>query len=74
MAHLMENLPLSGRIKGALVDGKGQLRHYLRLVACHETGDWEGVSEIAGALGLDEAQLPGHHMEALVWANSLTGF
>jgi len=74
MAHLMENLPLSGSIKGALVEGKGELKDYLGLVTSYETGDWEGVSAIAGTLGLDEAKLPGHHMEAWAWANSLTGF
>ncbi|MDY6953980.1 MAG: HDOD domain-containing protein [Thermodesulfobacteriota bacterium] len=74
MAHLMESLPLSGSIKGALVEGSGALRDYLELVACYETGDWQRVSELAGTLGLDEAKLPGHHMEALAWADSLTGF
>ncbi|MDY6838755.1 MAG: HDOD domain-containing protein [Thermodesulfobacteriota bacterium] len=74
MAHLMGHLPLSERIKGALVEGTGELKDYLALVACYERGDWDGVSEIAGTLGLDEAQLPGHHMDALAWANSLTGF
>jgi len=74
MAHLMENLPLSGSIKGALVEGKGELKDYLELVVSYERGDWEGVSEIAATVGLDEAQLPGHHTEALAWAGSLTGF
>jgi EAL and modified HD-GYP domain-containing signal transduction protein len=74
MARIMAHLPLSDSIKRALVEGTGELKDYLRLVTCYQTGDWKGVSETAATLHLEEEQLPGYHMEALAWANSLPDF
>ncbi len=36
----MKKLPLSEGIKKALVYGRGELCHYLKLVVCYEKGDW----------------------------------
>jgi len=71
MVNLMGKLPLTESIKEPLVDGKGELGHYLRLVECYEKGDWKGLSETAGKLGLDEEMLPHYFREALGWADSI---
>ena len=71
MENLMAKLPLSEAIKRALMDTEGELRDYLNLVHCYETGDWKGVSELAPKLGLNAEALPPHYQEALGWADSL---
>jgi c-di-GMP-related signal transduction protein len=70
MENLMEKLPLSEGIKDALMYGRGALNHYLKLVVCYEKGDWQGVAEIAGILGLGEEALPRYYMDSVYWADS----
>ncbi len=70
MENLMEKLPLSEGIKDALIYGKGELNHYLKLVVCYEKGNWEGVAEMAGILGLGEEDLPRCYMDSVSWADS----
>jgi len=72
MESLMEKLPLSEDIKGALVHKSGKLKDYLDLTVAYETGDWEGVSKSATSLNLDEGGLPDSFMEALTWADSMS--
>ena len=70
MGNLMERLPLTKGIKGVLVEDRGELRGYLKLVSCFETGDWPGVSEVATALAVDEEKIPQFYMDALAWADT----
>jgi EAL and modified HD-GYP domain-containing signal transduction protein len=70
MENLMEKLPLSEGIKDALIYGRGDLNHYLRLVVCYEKGDWDGVTEMASILGLGEEDLPRHYVDSVYWADS----
>lgn len=70
MENLMKKLSLSESIKNALVYGRGELNHYLKLVVCYEKGDWEGVAEMAGILGLGEEDLPRYYMDSVYWADS----
>jgi c-di-GMP-related signal transduction protein len=71
MASLMERLPLSGAIKGALVHRNGPLAPYLELLESYERGYWDGVSEAAARLGLEQERLPGCFLESLAWADNL---
>ena len=70
MENLMEKVPLSEGIKNALVYGRGELNHYLRLAVCYEKGDWEGVAKMAGILGLEEEDLPRYYTDSVYWADS----
>ncbi|MEE9611487.1 MAG: hypothetical protein V3W19_09555 [Desulfatiglandales bacterium] len=72
METLMEKLPLSEDIKGALVYRSGKLKDYLDLAVAYEMGDWKKVSETAVSLNLDEANLPDSFMEALTWADGFS--
>jgi EAL and modified HD-GYP domain-containing signal transduction protein len=74
MESLMEKLPLSDGIKGALVYDQGELRDYLRLTLSYETGNWQLVSNTAARLGLKEEDLPNCFMDALSWADTFTRF
>lgn len=70
MGNLMERLPLTENIKGVLVEDRGELTDYLKLVSCFEIGDWPGVSEAATALAVDEEKIPQFYMDALAWADT----
>ncbi len=72
MESLMEKLPLSERIKTALVKREGELKDYLELVVFYEKGEWEHVAEKAGLLGIEEKKLPEYYIGALGWADTVT--
>ena len=69
--HLMDKLPLSERIKHALVDGTGALADYLSLASSYETADWQEVSRIAAKIGINEEIIPEFYRNSVVWADSL---
>jgi EAL and modified HD-GYP domain-containing signal transduction protein len=72
MESLMEKLPLSERIKTALVKRDGALKDYLELVVCYEKGQWEHVAEKSRLLGIEEKKLPEYYLSALDWADTVT--
>jgi len=71
MANLMRKLPLSERIKLALVEGSGELAEYIRLAACYEMADWACVATTASKIGIEEKELSNFYTDALGWADSL---
>ena len=70
MEKVMAQLPLSGHIKSALVEGTGELIGYLRLVEHYEKGQWDQVAEIAQALQIDQQKLPELYFDACKWSNT----
>jgi EAL and modified HD-GYP domain-containing signal transduction protein len=72
MENLMEKLPLSGRIKTALIKGEGDMMGYLNLAVSYEKGDWPGVLENLEPTGAGEEDLPQYYREALEWADNFT--
>ena len=72
MESLMKKLPLSENIKGPLVDEKGALADYLKLVVSYEKGEWDKVTIMANTLGMKEEELPDYYMDALGWADNFT--
>jgi c-di-GMP-related signal transduction protein len=71
MENLMSKLPLSDKLKKALVYGEGQLNDYLRLAMCYEKGDWEGVSDCSAALKINSKLLPQIFIDAIMWAEAI---
>jgi EAL and modified HD-GYP domain-containing signal transduction protein len=71
MENLMSKLPLSERIKRALVEGTGELALYITLAACYEKADWAGVSTTASKIGIEEKELSEFYIDAVGWADSL---
>ncbi len=72
MDALMERLPLSEEMKGALVRGEGRLGDYLELAKSYVRGHWEDVSMRAKGLGLDDDRLPECFLDSVAWADNLT--
>ena len=69
MEKILADLPLSDKIKAALISAKGRLAGYIELVRSYEGGRWERVSRLAEALGLDAAQIPKLYLDACQWSD-----
>lgn len=70
MVTVMERLPLSDRLKNALVSGTGDLAGFLGLVTAYESGDWKNCARFIESIGCDPVTVPGHYLEAVEWAEA----
>jgi c-di-GMP-related signal transduction protein len=70
MDAVMENLPLSERMKDALVGGTGELAGYLGLVAAYASGNWDACTQFIKTVGCDSEMLPDLYLEAVGWAEA----
>lgn len=71
MDQVMEELPLSNRIKRALTKRQGDLAVFLALVETYEKGDWAHVAQLSNILKIGENHLPGLYLEACHWSTNL---
>jgi len=69
MKEIMESLPLAESVKKALVEGKGELFPYLRLVVAYERGDHSTCEKILPELGLSGAEVMEHYLTAVGFAD-----
>lgn len=69
MPSVMNKLPLAIEIKDALLEDKGQLAIYLKLVKFYEQANWEKAKEIQQQLGLKPEEVPDAYHDALSWSN-----
>ena len=70
MEKVLEELPLSGQIKRALVDQKGRLAGYIELVRSYEAGQWGRVLRLAHAFELDDKIIPSLYLQACQWSDA----
>ncbi|HSQ83584.1 MAG TPA: hypothetical protein VLM43_02570, partial [Desulfobacterales bacterium] len=70
MEDIMQSLPLSKNIKQALLEKKGSLADYLKLVSSYESANWETFSSIISNINVDEKKFPEFYQEAVSWADS----
>jgi len=73
LEEILKDLPLSIEIKDALCGKPNRLCDVFDYVLAYEKGDWEAVSEMAGALGLDESGIPAVYLGAVHWAKRSFG-
>ncbi len=69
MEEIMKSLPLADGVKEALVEGKGILFPYLRLVVAYERGDHSTCGKILPELGLSGAEVMEHYLTAVGFAD-----
>lgn len=70
MEDIMQSLPLSKNIKQALLEERGNLGDYLKLVSSYESANWEIFSSIISNINVNEKKLPEFYQEAVSWADS----
>ncbi|MFZ0482783.1 MAG: HDOD domain-containing protein [Desulfobacterales bacterium] len=70
MENIMQTLPLSKNIKQALLEEKGDLADYLKLVSSYESANWETFSSIIPKINVSEKKIPEFYQDAVKWADS----
>ena len=73
LEEILKDLPLSDEIKDALRGKPNRLRDVFEYALAYEKGDWDRLSEMAGALGLDEFGIPAVYLAAMHWAKRSFG-
>jgi len=68
MDKILSELPLSSKIKEALVNAKGRLAGYIELSRSYEAGKWDRVSRLSQALKLDDKMLSTAYLQACQWS------
>jgi EAL and modified HD-GYP domain-containing signal transduction protein len=69
LAEILNDLPIAGDIKAALLDGNNSLHNVYQYVLAYEDADWEQLSMHASKLGTDENLLPQLYIDAINWAS-----
>ncbi len=67
LEEVLEEIPLSSRIKDALGGGTSVLRPVFDLALSYEQADWDSVSDLASGLKLDVSRLPVIYAETVGW-------
>lgn len=71
MASVLEELPLSSLVAGALLGRENPWRCLLDCVMAYERGDWDMCVRLADVAGLERHWMPPMHADALTWAQHL---
>ncbi|MEO3679733.1 EAL and HDOD domain-containing protein [Rheinheimera fenheensis] len=66
---VMSKLPLAKEIKEALVEKKGALADYIKLIQFYETAQWQEASTAINTLQLANDKVPDAYHTAVQWAN-----
>ncbi len=67
LEEILSELPLSGAIVAALIDGEGPEGEVLACVLAYEAGDWDRALGHGSGVGLD--QLADWYLEAVAWSD-----
>ena len=71
MADILDDLPLSAEVRGALVGRDNRARRLLDCVVAYERGDWTTCLSLAALAGLNRRALAPAYLEALRFAYDL---
>ncbi len=70
LAEIMEEMPLSDKVKNALLGQKNLYRQIFDLGLSYEQGNWGQVAALASQVGVPEEEMPGIYAEAILWVES----
>lgn len=68
--NVIKKMPLSERLKEALVERKGDLFPFLRIIESYESGNWIAFRFVLKKLGLNDSVITDFYVDALAWADS----
>lgn len=68
--NVIGKMPLSDKLKEALVGRKGELFAFVRLIESYEAGNWVAFRFAQKKLGLTDTMITGFYVDALAWADS----
>ena len=72
MAQVMESLPLSPKLKDALLTRNGELAIVIELIREREAGNVERVDELQAEMDLPADTAATFHAAAVQWADRVT--
>jgi len=70
MKEILKQLPLTEKVKVALVDRTGELFIFIRLIETYETGNWIAFRYAQKKSGVENQKLSDFYFEALAWADA----
>lgn len=68
--NIMKKMPLSDNISSALVEQRGDLFQFIRLIETYEKGNWVGFRLAQKKMGINDGLITSFYLEALTWADS----
>jgi EAL and modified HD-GYP domain-containing signal transduction protein len=68
--NIIGKMPLSEKLKEALVSRKGELFAFVRLIETYEAGNWIAFRFAQKKLNLTDTMVTDFYLEALAWADS----
>ena len=72
MEEMIEELPLSAAIRGALLGEQNDARLVLDTVTAYERGQWDEATALAARAGISPDLLPTAYADALKWAREVS--
>jgi EAL and modified HD-GYP domain-containing signal transduction protein len=71
MEEVLEGLPLSATVRGALLGEQNTARLVLDAVIAYERGEWDEAAALAARAGTRSDRLPAAYADALRWAREV---
>ena len=71
MLEVLQDLPLSADVKGALMGKKDGHGRVLGLALAYERAEWDQLPTAMGNLSLDVTRLPTFYKESVSWVNQI---
>jgi EAL and modified HD-GYP domain-containing signal transduction protein len=68
---ILAEMPLRSEIKDALLRQKGQYWQLLEITIAHEQADWQKVSQLVSAIGMNEEHVSTLYLSAVDWCTAL---
>jgi EAL and modified HD-GYP domain-containing signal transduction protein len=72
LAEILGELPISGEVKAALLNGVNIYRYVYELVLAYERGNWRRASQFASSLRLTEPVITTAYLEAARWGQRVS--
>ncbi len=71
LAEILEELPLSADVKGALLNGVNLFRYVYELVLAYERGNWMRASQFSSSLRIVESSVTQAYLDAAQWGQQI---
>jgi c-di-GMP-related signal transduction protein len=68
---ILKEMPLRSEIKDALFHQKGLYWQLLEITIAHEQADWQKVSQLVSAIGMNEEHVSALYLSAVDWCTAL---
>lgn len=71
MSSVIDELPLTGEVKEALIGKENEFRDILDIVIAYEKGEWDLVANLLTRYGIDQNDFPEIYGNAADWVNKI---